>query len=302
MKKILILGATGMAGHMIYYYLRSLEKYKLFTVCFRKKIAEDSIILDVYNTDEIKIVLRQFNPDYVINCVGVLVNGAKRSPVNAIYINAYFPHLLARLINEQNQSCRLIHISTDCVFSGSKGSYTDNDIKDALDIYGMTKNLGEIINDKNLTIRTSIIGPELKENGEGLMHWVFSQREKNVINGYEKSIWGGITTLELAKAVCQCIENNIIGLYQISNGEKISKYELIQLIVKQFQLNITVQKVDGIVTDKSILPSKNEKFCYYVPSYKNMIDELYQFMYKQQRLYRNYFLTNELKADRVGAK
>jgi dTDP-4-dehydrorhamnose reductase len=294
MKKILIFGATGMAGHMIYFYLKSLNTYKLFTACFRKKISEDSIILDAYNTDEIKIALRQFNPDYVINCVGVLVNGAKYSPENAVYINAYFPHLLARLINEYNPSSRLIHISTDCVFSGSKGFYKDNDIKDALDIYGMTKNLGEVIDDKNLTIRTSIIGPELKKNGEGLFHWIFLQNNTNYnINGYEKSIWGGITTLELAKAIYQCIEQNMNGLYQISNGEKISKYALIQLIITQFSLNIQVKKVDGVITDKSILPSVRDDFSFTVSSYTLMIEELYIWMYQHKNLYRNYFLYNE---------
>lgn len=288
MKKILILGATGMAGHMIYYYLLSLNKYELYTTCYRNKLIEDSIILDVYNTDGIKLALRHFDPDYVINCVGILINGTKRSPENAIYINAYFPHLLVRLINEQNPLSRLIHISTDCVFSGSKGSYADNDIKDALDIYGMTKNLGEIIDGKNLTIRTSIIGPELKENGEGLMHWIFQQRDKDTINGYEKSIWGGVTTLELAKAIEQFIGHWNAGLYQLGNGIKISKYELLELITKQFGLNISVHKVDGIITDKSILPSKSEKFCYCVPSYKEMIDELHQFMCEHQSLYKNY--------------
>jgi dTDP-4-dehydrorhamnose reductase len=288
MKKILILGATGMAGHMIYYYLLSLNKYEVYTACYRNKIAEDSVILDVYNTEGIKIALRQFDPDYVINCVGVLVNGANRSPENAIYINAYFPHLLSRIINEQNPLSRLIHISTDCVFSGSKGSYADNDIKDALDIYGMTKNLGEIMDDKNLTVRTSIIGPELKENGEGLMYWIFSQRDKKAINGYEKSIWGGVTTLELAKAIEQFIEQRYAGLYQLGNGIKISKYELLELIVKQFGLNIGVNKVDGIITDKSILPSRNEFFFYRVPSYKEMIGELYQFMCEHRSLYKNY--------------
>jgi len=288
MKKILILGASGMAGHMIYYYLLSLNKYELYTACYRKKITEDSIILDVYNTDGVKLALRHFDPDFIINCVGLLVNGAKRSPENAIYINAYFPHLLARLITEHNPLSRLIHISTDCVFSGSKGSYADNDIKDALDLYGMTKNLGEIIDDKNLTIRTSIIGPELKENGEGLMHWIFSQRDKNTINGYEKSIWGGVTTLELAKAIEQFIEHRSTGLYQLGSGIKISKYELLELIVKEFRLNISVDRIDGVITDKSILPSKNEKFCYCVPPYKEMIDELYQFMCEHQSLYKNY--------------
>jgi dTDP-4-dehydrorhamnose reductase len=289
MKKVLIMGAAGMAGHMIYYYLRSLNKYKIYTACFRNKVAEDSVILDVYNTDGIKAALRQFDPDCVINCVGVLVNGAKRSPENAVYINAYFPHLLARLINEEKQSGILIHISTDCVFSGAKGSYADNDTKDALDIYGMTKNLGEIIDSKNLTIRTSIIGPELKESGEGLMHWVFSQRGKNGINGYEKSIWGGITTLELAKAVYNFIEHHVTGLYQLSNGERISKYALIKIIIEQFKLGIPLQKVDGTATDKSILPSIRKDFSFNVPSYSSMIEELYCWMLQKRDLYYGYF-------------
>ena len=265
-----------MAGHMIYYYLRSLNKYMLFTACFRKKITDDSIILDVYNTNDITTTLRQINPDYVINCVGVLVNGAKRSPENAIYVNGYFPHLLVRIITEQNIMSRVIHISTDCVFSGKKGLYADTDMKDALDIYGMTKNIGEIIDDSNLTIRTSIIGPEIKQDGEGLIHWIFSQIDNGKINGYEKSLWGGVTTLELAKAIDYCIEHHITGLYQISNGEKITKYELVKLIIEKFNLSISVEKVDGIITDKSILPSVRDGLCFNVPTYIAMIDDLHR--------------------------
>jgi dTDP-4-dehydrorhamnose reductase len=288
MKKILILGAAGMAGHIMYYYLQSLHKYELFTACFRNKLEKDSIILNVYDTNGIKTMLNDINPDYIINCVGILVKGSKESPENAIYINAYYPHLLARLLNEYNAAARLIHISTDCVFSGEKGLYTDADIKDALDVYGMTKNLGEIIDDTNLTIRTSIIGPELKENGEGLFHWIFKQWEIGEINGYEKSLWGGVTTLELAKAVEQCISCSITGLYQLTNGEKISKYELVRLIVNQFNLNVLVQKADGIVTDKSILPSKRNNFSFIVPSYTTMIEELYNFMFAHKSFYTFY--------------
>ena len=277
-----------MAGHMIYHYLLSLKKYKIFTACHRKKLADNSIILDVCDTDNVKAVLRQTTPDYVINCVGVLINGAKKSTENAVYINAYFPHYLARLVNENYPASRLIHISTDCVFSGDRGMYSDEDRKDALDVYGMTKNLGEIIDNKNLTIRTSIIGPELKDAGEGLFHWIFSQREKNVINGYEKSIWGGITTLELAKAMAQCIEHDITGLYQISNGEKISKYELVKLIIEIFNLSISVEKTDGVISDKSIISSIKKDFNYKAPSYKAMIKELYQYMHGSKSLYSFY--------------
>jgi dTDP-4-dehydrorhamnose reductase len=286
--KILILGATGMAGHMIYYYFASLQKYEIYTGCFRNKIADDSIILDVYNLDAVKNILQEINPDYVINCIGILIKGSQNSPENAIYINAYFPHLLARLVTESNPDTKLIHISTDCVFSGKKGYYADTDIKDALDTYGMTKNLGEIIDNRNLTIRTSIIGPELKTDGEGLFHWIFTQQVVGQINGYEKSIWGGVTNLELAKAIEQCIEHNITGLYQLTNGMKISKYELVQMIVKQFKLNIAVQKIDRIIVDKSIQASRREGFDCGVPSYNTMIEELYRFMNEHKNIYQQY--------------
>jgi dTDP-4-dehydrorhamnose reductase len=289
MKKILILGASGMAGHIIYYYFLTLNRFQIYTVCFRNKIAEDSAILDVYNTEELKAILKSINPDYIINCVGILINGSTVFPENAIYINAYFPHLLSRLIHENNPFARLIHISTDCVFSGDKGSYKDIDVKDALDIYGMTKNLGEINDDHNLTIRTSIIGPELKENGEGLFHWIFMQREREYIGGYDKSIWGGVTTLELAKAIEKLIEFNITGLYQLANGEKISKYELLTLIIKQFELKITVRRIDGKYSDKSILSSLRDGFQYFVPSYQYMIKELYDYMCVHQQMYKKYF-------------
>jgi dTDP-4-dehydrorhamnose reductase len=286
--KIVILGASGMAGHMIYYYLTSLQKYEIYTLCFRNKIEDASIILDVYNTTDLKKILKEINPDYVINGIGILIKGSQKSPENAIYINAYFPHLLVRLIAENNQKTKVIHISTDCVFSGEKGYYADTDIKDALDTYGMTKNLGEIIDDRHLTIRTSIIGPELKTHGEGLFHWIFTQQSAGQIAGYERSLWGGVTTLELAKAIEQCIDNNIIGLYQLTNNMKISKYELIQMIVTQFNLNITVQKINGIIVDKSIQSSQCDGFDYVVPAYNTMVEELYIFMSLHQNIYNQY--------------
>jgi dTDP-4-dehydrorhamnose reductase len=291
MQKIFIIGASGMAGHMLYYYFSTLPHFKLYTACFRTKIAEDSILLNVYNTDAITAMLQKINPDYVINCVGILIKGSRESPENAIYVNAYYPHLLSRLIYENNPSARLIHISTDCVFSGIKGYYADTDVKDALDIYGMTKNLGETNDDRNLTIRTSIIGPELKEHGEGLLHWIFMQQNKGYIEGYEKSIWGGVTTLELAKAIEQFIACNITGLYQLTNGTKITKYELVQLIVQQFNLNIDVKKIDGLSSDKSIQSSRRDGFSYTVPSYKTMIEDLYNFM----GIYKKNYTTRYLK-------
>ena len=208
MKKILLFGATGMAGHVIYYYLRSTGKYDMFNVVYRTPLTEDSIIVDVIDRDAVTEVIRNVRPEIIINCIGVLIKGSKTHPDNAILINAYFPHLLKKMADEVG--AKLIHISTDCVFSGKKGNYTEDDFRDADDIYGRSKALGEIINDKDLTIRTSIIGPELKKNGEGLFHWFMTQHGH--VNGFKTAIWGGVTTLELAKAMNIAIEQEVVGL------------------------------------------------------------------------------------------
>lgn len=271
-----------MAGHIVYTYLNETDKYDIATVCHSGKIEPNSYELDVYNIEKLKEIIAKEKPAAVINCIGVLIKGSRNNPTNAIYVNAYFPHKLSEIL----QDSKVIHISTDCVFSGLKGAYKDNDVKDALDTYGMTKNLGELINNKDVTLRTSIIGPELKKNGEGLMHWVFSQRKVRELDGYQKSIWGGVTTLELAKVIDAALQRELVGLYQISNNIGISKYDLISLIINEFRLPIKVNLVDGLICDKSILNS--EKCVFTVSSYKKMISDMHEFMKNHKELYSQY--------------
>lgn len=280
MKKILLFGATGMAGHMVYYFLRETKKYKIDNVVFRNKLTEDSIQLDVTNNNAVSKLVKTIKPDIIINCIGVLIKGSKENPDNAILLNAYFPHLLKRLSDEVNAT--LIHISTDCVFSGKKGNYSEIDFRDADDVYGRSKALGEIINEKDLTIRTSIIGPELKENGEGLFHW-FMKNSGNV-NGYTNAYWGGVTTLELAKAIDVAIENNLAGLVHLSNGEKISKFDLLNLIKKIWQKNdIKINPYNEKSVDKSLL--KSDRFNFRVPKYSEMMYQLDEWMKNNENLY-----------------
>lgn len=284
-----MLGATGMAGHVIYTYLNETGKYNMSAVCHSGRISSTSYELDIYDTDRLIKIIEVEKPDYIINCVGILIKGSKNNPANAIYVNAYFPHKLSQILSKIVPQGKVCHISTDCVFSGKKGKYRDNDVKDALDIYGMSKNLGELINGHDLTLRTSIIGPELKVNGEGLMHWIFSQREVGYLSGYKKSIWSGITTLELAKVVDACITANVTGLYQISNNIKITKYELISLIVKEFNLRIKVNEIDGLICDKSIINTVSRDFVYPISSYETMIKEMHAFMDTHKELYGQYY-------------
>lgn len=284
MKKILLFGATGMAGHVVYYYLRETGEYDITNVVYRTKLTEDSIVVDVTDRDVVARVIDAVRPEIIINCIGVLIGGSKEHPDNAILINAYFPHLLKKL--SDNVGAKLIHISTDCVFSGKKGNYTENDFRDADDVYGRSKALGEIVNDKDLTIRTSIIGPELKQNGEGLFHWFMHQR--GLINGYKMAIWGGVTTLELAKAIEQAILQKKTGLIQLSNGIGISKYDLLNLFKELWGRNdLEIFPYDANGINKSI--AKSELFNYEVPDYRQMLVLQKEWMKKYSLLYSSIY-------------
>lgn len=283
MKKILLFGATGMAGHIAYYHLQATGKYDITNVVYRTPLTEDSIIVDVTDCNAVANVVREVRPDIILNCIGVLIKGAMEHPDNAILINAYFPHLLKKMADEVG--AKLIHVSTDCVFSGKKGNYTENDLRDADDVYGRSKALGEIINDKDLTIRTSIIGPELKRNGEGLFHWFMNQHGE--VNGFKTAIWGGVTTLELAKAIHIAIENSVCGLVQLSNGKGISKYDLLKLFKEIWKKeDIEIYPYDANGVNKSI--AKSERFEYIVPEYRQMLKEQAEWMSKHKELYSQY--------------
>lgn len=273
-KRILVLGGTGMAGHVVYLFLRSLDKYEMYNTVFRKKLTEDSILMDATDPIAIDRVIAETNPDIVINCIGALIQESREHPDNAVLLNAWLPNYLQRICRRHDS--KLIHISTDCVFSGKKGHYTEDDFRDADDLYGRSKALGEINNDRDLTIRTSIIGPELKENGEGLFHWFMTQ--KGPVHGFKTAIWGGVTTLELAKAIDYAIDKGTVGLVQLSNGTGISKYDLLCLFRDIWKHDVEIIPDDRNHTDKSI--SKSVLFDYDVPDYRIMLNDLYEFTIK----------------------
>jgi dTDP-4-dehydrorhamnose reductase len=282
--KVLVLGSTGMLGHVLFNYLEQTGNYEMYDLVFKNKLREESIICDITDRKKITDIIKLIEPKYIINCIGVLIRGSQDDPSNAIYINAYFPHFLVKTANHFN--AKVIHISTDCVFSGKKGSYTENDFRDADDIYGRSKALGEINNDNHLTIRTSIVGPELKTNGEGLLHWFLNQQQP--INGFKKAFWGGVTTLECAKAIGAALEQDLHGLINLTNGSKISKYDMLQLFQKVFEKSdITINAVDGKEVDKSLSSQRND-FKYTVPSYANMFAEMTDNITENRSSYPHY--------------
>ena len=284
MKKVLVLGSTGMLGHMVYHFLDSTNKYDLYNLSFRNKLNSKTIIEDISDQQKLSNLINDLSPDVIINCIGVLIKGSNENIKNALYINAYFPHWLKDICEEID--CKLIHISTDCVFSGKNGGNDEHSIKDAVDDYGKTKSLGEFDSKNHLCLRTSIIGPELKQNGEGLMHWLFNQQ--GTINGFKNVFWSGVTTLELAKAIHFSIENDISGLWNVTNGEPISKFDLLKTIIKTFSINkLKLESNTNKISDKSLKSIRG--IDYKVPSYQIMLEDLADYYRENQKLY-NYKL------------
>ncbi len=282
-KKVLILGSGGMLGHMVLNYFLKLNKYCIVDSSYSVKVRESSILIDATDKKEVENLILNVKPDIVINCIGILLKGSQEDPSNAICLNSYLPHFISKIL--KSYGGKLIHVSTDCVFSGSKGSYVESDFKDARDTYGLSKALGEINNDTDVTLRTSIIGPEIKKNGEGLFHWFMHQ--KGEINGFTKMIWGGVTTLELAKVINAVIDQNIKGLIHITNKEPISKYKLLLLMKEVWNKDdVNIRPVDGNHIDKS-LKSNRTDFKYVVPKYKEMLLELNNWMKEYSYLYQN---------------
>lgn len=285
MKRVLVMGASGMAGHMISMYFKTLpEKYKVYNICHTTKLDENSTVLDIHDLKLLNKLIHDINPDIIINAIGILNKNTEDSPSNTIFINSYFPKYLEEKF--KNTNIKIIHISTDCVFSGDVGNYNENSIPDGKDLYAKTKMLGEINNNKDLTVRTSIIGPELKENGTGLFHWFM--KENGIVKGYSKAIWSGVTTLQLGKCLNLMIENNLNGLYNLTSESPINKYELLKIINSVFHKNLVIESFEKIKNDKSLISIRKD-FSVEMPSYIEMINELRDWMIENRQVYGQYF-------------
>lgn len=280
MNKVLILGSTGMLGHQVYFHLSEKDCFEVFDLSFRNKLREETILCDITDFESLSEIIKNVRPDVIVNCIGILIKGSNQNPKNSILINAYFPHWLASLADQIN--AKMIHISTDCVFSGKKGGYVESDFRDADDVYGRGKALGEIFSDRHLTLRTSIIGPELKKNGEGLFHWFMNQAHS--VNGFTEAFWGGVTTVELAKVIEKCIKEEIFGLYHVTNGIPVSKFDLLSLFNVEFGRNFKINSTEGKKVDKSLKTEYPEIFGP-IPSYEDMISEMRSFIISNNSLY-----------------
>ena len=282
--RVLILGSTGLIGHQVHNYLKSNGGYELHNIAYRSKLQENTTLIDARDENNLIKQIVSIRPQYIVNCIGILIGGSNKDPENAIFLNAYMPHRLARLADKID--AKLIHISTDCVFSGDKKeSYIETDEKDGRGVYAKSKGLGEIVNNKHLTLRTSVVGPELKTDGEELFHWFMNQQGD--ISGFTKAIWSGVTTIELAKAVKWSIDHHITGLYHVTNNSSISKYDLLELFQKYTKKDISIKSVDGKNVDKNFIDTRL-LMNYQIPSYDQMISDMVSLIANNRPLYSQY--------------
>ena len=229
--------------------------------------------IDVLEQDSLVTVLDKVRPDVVINCVGLIKHHSiSKQHSDAVKINALLPHDLAKICDQFN--AKLIHFSTDCVFTGDVGLYSEDSLPDARDLYGKSKSLGEVDYGKHLTLRTSIIGHELMSS-VSLVDWFLSQVENT--KGFSKAIFSGLPTCYIAKLLAETIFPNpeVIGLLHLS-VDPIDKYTLLKLIAKQYQKNITIHESQDLVIDRSLNSNEFRRLTQFIPPSWN---ELIEYMH-----------------------
>lgn len=269
MKRILVLGAGGMAGHLIALYF--MEKgYDVTTYTRSPFRFGRNIVGDALDSEYLEKILQKGQYDVLINCIGVLNQFAEEHKAEAVYLNSYLPHWLAFQLKDL--PTRMIHMSTDCVFAGNTGPYDEHSYPDGKTFYDRTKALGEIDDSKNLTFRNSIVGPDMNINGIGLFNWFMKQQGS--IQGYTHAIWTGVTTLTLAQAMEAAIIEELSGLYNLVNNVGISKFELLRLFNSYFRNDqVDIIPCDVLKLDKSLVNNRTD-FSFQVPSYEQMVKEM----------------------------
>lgn len=275
-----------MAGHQISLYLQEQGHDVTGFALEKSKLLDNSIAGDATNFPALKEIIKNGKYDTVINCIGILNQFAEQNHSLAVLLNSYLPHFVADVANEVGT--QVIHMSTDCVFSGDRGAYTEEDFPDGKTFYDRSKALGELNDDKNITLRNSIVGPDINKKGIGLLNW-FMQQDGEV-NGFTGAIWTGQTTLQLAKTMEAAARERSTGLYNTVPAEPITKYELLNLFNKYLRRgSVKVTPIEGMSADKSLKRTKYE-FSYVIPDYERMVAEAADWIFSHKNLYPHYNL------------
>jgi len=281
--KILVLGASGMLGNAMLRVMSTQEAWSVFGTVrgadpALHAAAPRAVLIPGVHADQPDSLLAAFaqaRPDVVINCVGLvkqLSNAA--DPLVAVPINTLLPHRLARMC--EVAGARLVHVSTDCVFSGKQGNYTELDQADAQDVYGRSKLLGEVDYPHAVTLRTSIIGHELR-SAHGLIDWFLSQQAP--VRGYTEAVFSGLPTFELARVVRDFVipHASLRGVYHVA-AEPISKHDLLQIVNREYGKNLKIEPDDQVKINRSLDASRfREATGYVAPAWADLIAQMREF-------------------------
>lgn len=281
--RVLILGGSGMLGHALLAALVSDTSFDVHATVrsfgLRQRFpanigASIHAGIDALDEDALLSILDRVRPNVVVNCIGLVKQlAAANDPLAALPINALLPHRLARMT--ALCGARLIHVSTDCVYDGTKGNYSEDDPSDAKDLYGRSKYLGEVSGPNAITLRTSIVGHDLLGATEGLVEWFLAQ--KGTIRGYTHAIFSGLTTLELSKVIRDLVipRPDLTGLYHVS-AAPISKFDLLEIVRRVYAKDIDIVPDDRLVLDRSL---DSTRFCaatgYTAPSWTRMVEDMH---------------------------
>lgn len=282
--RVLVLGATGMLGNAVLKFFAQSPEYKTYgsvrsssSLSLLPKNMLTNIItgVNVENIDSLTSLFASVHPDVVINCIGLVKQLAEvEDPLVAIPINAMLPHRLARLC--EKAGARLVHMSTDCVFAGTKGMYKEVDAPDAYDLYGRSKYLGEVDYPHAITLRTSIIGHELS-GARSLVGWFLAQQGST--KGFKRAIFSGLPTVEIARIIRDYVipHPELQGLYHVS-AEPINKYDLLKLVALVYAKNIDIIPDDKLVIDRSLNSNRFRLATgYQPPEWRTLIKSMYEF-------------------------
>lgn len=295
-ERVLILGITGMLGHTLFKEMNKNTNLEVFGTTRNKNglenyFTEDEMIkirgnVDADNFETVIRAIASVQPTIIINCIGIIKQlPISKDPLTAITVNAQLPHRISLVARSAN--ARFIHISTDCVFNGKKGNYTEKDHSNAEDLYGRTKFLGEVAYPHCVTLRTSIIGHELKTN-YSLVDWFMSQQ--NDVNGFTKAMYSGFPTIEIVNIISNYVipNKNLTGLYHVSS-DPISKFDLLNILKEIYKKDININPFSDFVLDRSM---NSDKFRiatgYVVPSWNQLIENMYNHVMNDE-CYKNKF-------------
>lgn len=282
--KILVLGCNGMAGHLISLYFKEKGHEVVGFARQQSQLLDSTIIGDASDMALIKKVIEEGNYDAVINCIGLLNQFAENNKAMAVLLNGYLPHYLVELTKDTKT--RILHMSTDCVFAGNDGPYYEDTLPNGASFYDRSKAMGEFNNDKDLTFRNSIIGPDVKASGIGLFNWFMKQ--EGPIGGFTGAIWTGVTTYTLAQAMEAALKENLTGLYNLVNNTSINKFDLCSLFNKYFRAGeVEINPNDKLQLDKTLKCTRTD-FSFRVPSYEQQIKDMREWVDAHPSLYPHY--------------